>query len=193
MLTPRCEPHLPSGGRAACYNKRKTIESSVRAALAIWRSVGRSAARETGVATQPGAQTDGRGVSPLSDFGSEGGLFRAVASSLAQTRSESWPRSRRAGLRWFCIVRPSRARVIILPVVPCRVAPATRFPAGHSCARKPLNLVAGWIDTVTIKRDATLSAHECKRPHAGDDARLTSEGVRLAALAVESDRHRARQ
>jgi hypothetical protein len=55
-----------------------------------------------------------------------------------------------------------------------------------------LNLVAGWIDTVTIKRDATLSAHECKRPHAGDDVRLTSEGVRLAALAVESDRHRAR-
>jgi hypothetical protein len=54
--------------------------------------------------------------------------------------------------------------------------------------QKPLNLVAGWIDTVTIKRDATLSAHECKRPHAGDDAGLTSEGVRLAALAVESDR-----
>jgi hypothetical protein len=41
---------------------------------------------------------------------------------------------------------------------------------------------------VTIKRDATLSAHECKRPHAGDDAGLTNEGVRLAALAVESDR-----
>ena len=41
---------------------------------------------------------------------------------------------------------------------------------------------------MTIKRDATLSAHECKRPHAGDDAGLTSEGVRLAALAVESDR-----
>jgi hypothetical protein len=52
-----------------------------------------------------------------------------------------------------------------------------------------LKLVAGWIDTVTIKRDATLSAHECKRPHAGDDAGLTNEGVRLAALAVESDRH----
>jgi hypothetical protein len=51
-----------------------------------------------------------------------------------------------------------------------------------------LNFVAGWIDTVTFKRDATLSAHECKRPHAGDDAGLTSEGVRLAALAVESDR-----
>lgn len=117
----------------------------------------------------------------MPDFGSEGGLFRAVASSLAQTRSESWPRSR--------LLAPNRGSSRF----PAESRQRRGFPAGHSCARKPLNLVAGWIETVTIKRDATLSAHECKRPHAGDDAGLTNEGVRLAALAVESDRHRARQ
>jgi hypothetical protein len=63
-----------------------------------------------------------------------------------------------------------RSRGAERPVAPSSRA-ATRFPAGHSCARKPLNVVAGWTGTVTIKRDGTLSAHECKRPHAGGDVR----------------------
>ena len=60
-------------------------------------------------------------------------------------------------------------------------------------ALKPLNVVAAWIGMKASEREkpsAPRASASVRTP--GVTLELTCEGVRLAALAGESDRHRAR-
>jgi len=71
---PSAEPKFSSRGRDSSGAARECAPVYADSPV-IWRSVGRSAARATRGATQPGAQTDGRGVSLLPVLGVRADCF----------------------------------------------------------------------------------------------------------------------
>ncbi|HEX3856689.1 MAG TPA: hypothetical protein VHY30_05270 [Verrucomicrobiae bacterium] len=135
----------------------------------------------------PGAQTDGRGISPLPVILSECGHFPSRKTQPAKWRGRKWPLSRLLPMRWpgeasrpialswaicgasrppetFCRLRARSARCFVEERSD-EVAPA------DPRAIKPLNVVDGWIGIMTFERDATLSARGGSERHAERDVR----------------------